>query len=266
MKGAGVNTFRRSSSSSSKSGEGEEGRRSSGPARPKRGYRTQPAETSSSSQERSAFARSAFDDIADYIRQRERVSLDDEVDENQYLSTRMKREKVTMLRRLVNRLEKEMGSDSVDWGEVTDARRIQSRVKQLAALNMLRQELSDLGMKATALSYCRVLITMISFAEYEVEAEEEEEQFMRSIGQEDSSYSANYFDQQEGGGGFDPYTSINSRSPWRQHVERQRRSTRRYGHHDWGGTVGTLDTVRQDDAWMTFPCKQSHFVISWLFR
>lgn len=213
IKGAAVNSFKRRAGASRS---------------PRRGYTTTtPPDSATPNAEpkrKRAVAPSMddamFDSIADYVRQRERMQ-EQAVYEDDYLSTAMKKEKASALRRLVSQMEQELGRGDVDWGEVTDQRRIERRLRDLAALNAMREQLIDL--------------------EYEITAEDEETEFRRR----GESFVSSYSDSFDSGDTPFGFSDLNSRSPWRQNVEKRRYPQRSRDNSGNEAVIEELERLRR---------------------
>jgi hypothetical protein len=119
---------------------------------------------------------------------------------------------------MVTKMELEL-NDGRDWGEVSDVRLVERRMRDIAALNVLREQLLDL--------------------EYEITAEDEEAEFRRR-GDVVGSYS-DYFDAGDTPFGF---TTTNTRSPWRQQAE-QRRNPKRYDNSGNDKVLEELERLRR---------------------
>lgn len=190
-------------------------------ARSNRRYSDEPQVSSKpkSPRRNEVFVDAMFDDIAEYLRDRERNPYRYEQAESN-LSLPMKRKRAAAMRLTVEKMEEELRRNDIDWGEITDKNLIERRVRDLNALNMLREQLIDL--------------------EYEIEAEEEEAEYRQKTGNRAyEEFSA--FDSSETP--FD-YADLNNRSPWRQRVE-QRRNPKRYYNSGNDAVIDELERLRR---------------------
>ena len=180
---------------------------------------TQTSQKSESTRRNDVFVNAMFDNIAEYLRDRERNPYRyEQADAN--LSLPMKRKRAAAMRLTVEKMEEELSRNDIDWGEVTDKHLIERRIRDLNALNLLREQLIDL--------------------EYEIGAEEEEAEYRnRGRGRD----YAQYDDTEPSHTPFD-YTDLNNRSPWRQRVE-QRRNPRRYYSSGNDAVIDELERLRK---------------------
>ena len=214
IRGAASNASSSTTSSSPPSSQTESPRSS-------RRYSDEPQVSTKSKSPRrdEVFINAMFDDIAEYLRDRERNPYRYEQAEAN-LSLPMKRKRAAAMRLTVEKMEEELRRNDIDWGEVTNKDLIERRVRDLNALNMLREQLIDL--------------------EYEIGAEEEEAAYRQK--RENRAYDE-YSDFDSSDTPFD-YSDLNNRSPWRQRVE-QRRNPKRYYNSGNDAVIDELERLRR---------------------
>ena len=214
IRGAASNASSSTTSSSPPSSQTESPRSS-------RRYSDEPQVSTKSKSPRrdEVFINAMFDDIAEYLRDRERNPYRYEQAEAN-LSLPMKWKRAAAMRLTVEKMEEELRRNDIDWGEVTNKDLIERRVRDLNALNMLREQLIDL--------------------EYEIGAEEEEAAYRQK--RENRAYDE-YSDFDSSDTPFD-YSDLNNRSPWRQRVE-QRRNPKRYYNSGNDAVIDELERLRR---------------------
>lgn len=214
IRGAASNASSSTTSSSPPSSQTESPRSS-------RRYSDEPQVSTKSKSPRrdEVFINAMFDDIAEYLRDRERNPYRYEQAEAN-LSLPMKRKRAAAMRLTVEKMEEELRRNDIDWGEVTNKDLIERRVRDLNALNMLREQLIDL--------------------EYEIGAEEEEAAYRQK---RDNRAYDEYSDFDSSDTPFD-YSDLNNRSPWRQRVE-QRRNPKRYYNSGNDAVIDELERLRR---------------------